>query len=58
MYDVKEVKKLEGRLEKVSSLVEWVNQEEALFKFQVSSFPLLTELQVCPASDGHGLLMC
>lgn len=43
---VQEVKKLEGRLEKVSSLVAWVNQEEALFKFQVSSFPLLAELKV------------
>ncbi|KAK8378939.1 hypothetical protein O3P69_009581 [Scylla paramamosain] len=44
---IREVKKLEGRLEKVSGLVEWVNQEEALFKFQVSSFPLLTELKEC-----------
>ncbi|XP_050730386.1 dynein axonemal heavy chain 7-like [Eriocheir sinensis] len=44
---IREVKKLEGRLEKVSSLVTWVNQEEALFKFQVSSFPLLMELKDC-----------
>ena len=47
---VQEVKKLEGRLEKVSCLVAWVNQEEALFKFQVSSFPLLTELKVGTAA--------
>ncbi|XP_042868647.1 dynein axonemal heavy chain 12-like [Penaeus japonicus] len=42
-----EVRKLEGRLEKVSTLVSWVNQEEALFKFQLSSFPLLSELKEC-----------
>ncbi|XP_064087240.1 dynein axonemal heavy chain 3-like [Macrobrachium nipponense] len=44
---IREVKKLEGRLEGVSTLVTWVNQEEALFKFPVSSFPLLAELKDC-----------
>nr|XP_053649654.1 dynein axonemal heavy chain 12-like [Cherax quadricarinatus] len=43
---IREVRKLEGRLEKVSTLVTWVNQEESLFKFQLSSFPLLAELKV------------
>lgn len=43
---LQEVRKLEGRLEKVSTLVSWVNQEEGLFKFQLSSFPLLSELKV------------
>lgn len=52
VWCLQEVKKLEGRLEKVSSLVEWVNQEEALFKFQVSSFPLLDELKVGAAGEG------
>ena len=42
-----EVRKLEGRLEKVTGVVEWVNQEEALFKFPISSFPDLKELKVC-----------
>nr|XP_045615668.1 dynein axonemal heavy chain 7-like isoform X1 [Procambarus clarkii] len=44
---IREVRKLEGRLEKVSTLVTWVNQEESLFKFQLSSFPLLAELKDC-----------
>ncbi|XP_068243599.1 uncharacterized protein [Palaemon carinicauda] len=44
---IREVKKLEGRLEGISTLVTWVNQEEALFKFPVSSFPLLAELKDC-----------
>lgn len=43
---LQEVRKLEGRLEQVSTLVAWVNQEESLFKFQLSSFPLLSELKV------------
>ncbi|CAL4096187.1 unnamed protein product, partial [Meganyctiphanes norvegica] len=44
---IREVHKLEGRLEKVEAQVTWVNQEEALFKFPLSSFPDLEELKAC-----------
>ena len=43
---MQEVRKIEERLEKVEKLVQWVNKEEALFKFPITAFPQLEELKV------------
>ena len=46
MFFLQEVRKIEARLEKVEKLVSWVNKEEALFKFPISTFPQKDELRV------------